>query len=127
MFRSLAVRLEMMRGDVLRQLGKREEAAAATKQAIKLADPLSHDDPAYLFDLACAHALQARLDPAAPGPPMAAVKALQAAVNQGFDNAYKLEHDDRLAPLRDREDFRALIRLVKEKMAIPTGRAAPGS
>jgi tetratricopeptide (TPR) repeat protein len=113
--RSLAVRLETMRGAVFWHLGKRQEATAAAERAVAIAEPLAREDPAYLYDLACARALQARLDPSAPGPPRAAVKALQAAIERGFDNAYKLETDGRLAPLRPREDFRALIRLVKDK------------
>jgi serine/threonine-protein kinase len=117
--RTLAVRLETIRGEVQERLGNKKEAAAAARQAVALADPLASDEPAYLYDLACAHALQVRLDPGAPGPPEAAVKALQAAIKEGFDNAYKLEHDDRLAPLRFREDFRALIRLVKAKPTPP--------
>jgi serine/threonine-protein kinase len=119
--RSLAVRLETMRGDVLWQLGKSKEATAAAERAATIAEPLAGEDPAYLYDLACARALQARLDPSAPGPPRAAVKALQAAIERGFDNAYKLEHDDRLAPLRSREDFQTLIRLVKENQRRPPG------
>jgi tetratricopeptide (TPR) repeat protein len=121
--RSLAVRLERMRGDVLKRLGKNQEAATAVEQAVTLAKPLARDDPAYLFDLACAHALQARLDPSASGPPEASIWALRTAVEHGFDNAYKLEHDDRLAPLRPREDFRALIRLMWKKPASFAGKS----
>jgi hypothetical protein len=112
--RSLAVRLETLRVGALRSIGKNEEAAAAAKTAVDLAEPLAREEPAYLYDLACAHALQARLSPAAADPPAAAVKALQAAVNRGFDNVYKLEHDERLAPLRSRKDFQALIRGAKD-------------
>ena len=107
--------------DVLSRLDKVRAAAAAADRAVTLAEPLAHDDPAYLFDLACAYALQARLDPAAPRPPADAVKALEAAVKEGFDNAYKLETDERLAPLRSREDYRALIRLVKDRPATSAG------
>jgi hypothetical protein len=119
LFRALAVRLETLRGEVLRRLNKNEEAVAAAKQAISIAEPLADYDPAYLYDLACAQALQTRLDPSAPGPPEAAVEALETAVKGGFDNAYKLETDDRLAPLRCRQDFRALIGLLKKKTPMP--------
>jgi hypothetical protein len=97
---------------------------------VTIADPLAHDDSAYLFDLACARAQQARLDPSNPDPPATAVSALRLAVDAGFDNAYKLQHDDRLAPLRPREDFQALIGLVieqKEKPKPPTGRSQPAN
>jgi serine/threonine-protein kinase len=113
--RSLEVRIETLRSEVLMRLGKIEEASTAARRAIHLADPLARDDPAYLFEAACAHALLARLGPAAPSPPSAAIAALRGAVEAGFDNIYKLENDDRLAPLRTRDDFRALMRLVKEK------------
>jgi serine/threonine-protein kinase len=118
-FRCHAVRLETIRGEIFRQMGKHVEAAAAARRAVGVARGLARDDSAYLFDLACAEALHARLDPSAPGPPEAAVHALQAAVEQGFDNAYKLEHDDQLVPLRPREDFQALIGLVKEQKEKP--------
>src|SRR5262249_27111230 len=85
LFRALVVRLEPLRGEVLRRLNKNEEAGAAAKQAISVAEPLAHDDPAYLYDLACAYALQTRLDPSATGPPATAVEALQASVKAGFD------------------------------------------
>jgi serine/threonine-protein kinase len=121
--RCLSVRLETMRGEVLRRLDKNEAAVAAAKQAFSIGEKLADEDSAYLFDLACAHALRARLDPSAPGPPAAAVTALRAAIAEGFDNAYKLQNDDRLAPLATRSDFQALVRLVKEKTAIPAGRS----
>jgi tetratricopeptide (TPR) repeat protein len=114
--RSLDVRSEARRSEALRRLGKKREAAEAAERAVINAEPLAREDSAYLFDLACARALQARLDPTSSALLMA-VKALQAAVDQGFDNAYKLEHDDRLAPLRSRDDFRALVQRVKERVA----------
>jgi serine/threonine-protein kinase len=126
LFRGLTVRLETMRGDVLRRLNQNEAAGAAAKQAISVAEPLAHDDPAYLYDLACAYALRTRLDPASPGPPASAMKVLKAAINEGFDNAYKLEMDDHLAPLRSRRDFRVLSEVLKKKMPMPSpGRNAP--
>jgi serine/threonine-protein kinase len=119
LFRRLKVRLETLRGDVLRRLGNEAEAQAAAKQAVNAAESLSQEEPAVLFDLACARALETRLKPSAPGPPADAVKALEAAIKHGFDNTYKLESDDRLAPLRARQDFRALIDLLKKKTPMP--------
>jgi tetratricopeptide (TPR) repeat protein len=116
-FRGLGVRLETMRGEALRRLGRNKDAAVAVGKALVLAEPLAAEDPAYLFDLACGRALQSRLDPAAPEPPAATVRALQATVQEGFDNAHKLETDNHLEPLRARKDFRALIRAAKEKTA----------
>ena len=68
----------------------------AAKRAVAIAEPLAVEDSSYAYDLACALALQSRLDPAAPGPPAAAVAALRKAVETGFDNAYKLEADELL-------------------------------
>jgi serine/threonine-protein kinase len=120
--RSLAVRLGTARGEIRRRLGQNEEAAEAAKQALVIAEPLAVAEPAYLYDLARARTLQARLDPLVSGPAAAAVSALRRAVEHGYDNAYKLEHDDHLALLRVREDFRALIRLVKDLEDTPAGR-----
>jgi hypothetical protein len=118
--RSLRARIETARGFALAGAGQVAQAATAANRAIDVAEPLAREDPSYKYDLACARALQARLDPNASGPPADAIAALRAAIEGGFDNAYKLETDERLAPLRPREDFRALIRLVKDK-AITTG------
>jgi hypothetical protein len=128
--RCLEVRLDTLRGEILRRLGKTTEAKAAVERAVTVAEPLASEDSAYLFDLACARAQQARLDPSNPEPPAKAVSALRLAVDAGFDNAYTLQHDDRLAPLRPREDFQALIGLVKqqqEKPPTPTGRSQPAN
>jgi tetratricopeptide (TPR) repeat protein len=121
--RSLRARIERARGFALAGAGKVDQAAAAASRAVDVAESLAREEPSYNYDLACARALQARLNPAAPGPPADAVKALRAVIQEGFDNAYKLEHDDRLAPLRSREDFQALVRLVKEKTATPAVRS----
>ena len=122
--RCLEVRLDTLRGEVLQWLGKTEEAKAEAERAVTVAEPLASEESAYLFDLACARAQQARLDPSNPDPPAKAVSALRLAVHAGFDNAYKLQHDDRLAPLRSREDLRALIRIVKDRQALPIEKSA---
>jgi hypothetical protein len=125
--RSLQARIETTRGLVDAGAGKADLALAAARQAIAIAKKLAQEDPSYSYDLACARALQTRLDPAASGPPTDAVKDLCRAVEAGFDNVYKLETDERLAPIRAREDFRALMRLVSEKTTTPAGPGdAPG-
>jgi serine/threonine-protein kinase len=119
--RSLRARIETARGFALAGAGQVAQATRAANRAVDVAEPLAREDPSYNYDLACAHALQARLDPSAPGPQAAAVKALETAIKDGFDNAYKLQNDDRLAPLRSREDFRAVVRLAEERRATAVG------
>ena len=46
---------------------------------------------AYFYDLACALALESRLDPTAADIARAALAALRKAVEAGFDNRYELE------------------------------------
>ena len=115
--RSLKARIEMMRGSALAGAGKVEEAATAADRAVAILEKLAAEDRSYAYDLACALALQARLDPAAPGPPSAAVAALRKAVEAGFDNVYKLNHDEHLEPIRSREDFRRLVHDAEKNAA----------
>jgi hypothetical protein len=107
--RSLKATIAMMRGFALAGAGRAADAAAAADLAVAIEKKLAKEDPSYSYDLACALALKARLDPAAPGLPSAAVAALRKAVEHGFDNVYKLSHDERLEPIRRREDFQSLV------------------
>jgi len=118
-WRSLQARIETARGFTLAATGKPIEAKAAADRAVAVAEKLAREDSSYNYDLACALALQARLDPAAPGPPAAAVAALRGAVAYGFDNVYKLNHDEHLAPVRGRQDFQDVIHLVKKSSVTP--------
>ena len=88
-------RIEIERGMALDRSGKSALARAAAEGAVALARKLAAADTAYLYDLVCALALESRLDPAASGPPRAALAALRKAVDAGFDNVYKLETDPR--------------------------------
>ena len=117
--RSLKATIELMRGSALAGAGKGREAAVAAERAIAIEEKLAAEDPSYSYDLACALALQARLNPSSPGPPSAAVAALRKAVEAGFDNAYKLGTDEHLAPIRARDDFRELVRLAKQNAVTP--------
>jgi len=117
--RSLKATIEMMRGSALAGAGKAGEAAAVAERAVAIEEKLAVEDPSYSYDLACALALQARLDPTAPGPPSAAVAALRKAVEAGFDNVYKLNHDEHLEPIRSRDDFQDVIHLVTKSSVTP--------
>ncbi len=119
--RSLKATIELTRGSSLADAGKREEAAHAAERAVEILEKLAALGPSYSYDLALALALQARLDPPAPGPPSAAVAALKKAVEEGFDNVDKLKNDERLAPIRRRADFQALVRDLEQRSAAPAG------
>ena len=117
--RSLKATIEVTRASTLAEGGKRGQAAHAAGRAVAILARLALLDPSYSYDLACALALQARLDPTVPGPPSAAVAALKKAVEAGFDNIYKLNHDQYLEPIRDRDDFHDVIRLVNRSSIKP--------
>ena len=110
---ALESRIELERGTGLARDGKAALAAKAAERAIVAAEKLAAADPSYLYDLACALALKVRLDPAAPGPPAAAIAALRNAVEAGFDNVYKLESDPHLVPLHSFNEFRELVTRLK--------------
>ena len=120
-WRSLQVRIETARGFTLAGAGKAGEAHAAADRAVAAAEKLAREDLSYNYDLACALALQARLDPAAPGPPAAAVAALRGAVAYGFDNVYKLKNDKELESIRSRRDFQDVIQLARKNSVAPGG------
>ena len=64
--------------------------------------------------------LESRLDPTVASPPRAALTALRNAVEAGFDNVYKLENDNRLLSLRSLDEFRELIKHLRDpKQANP--------
>jgi hypothetical protein len=68
------------------------------------------DDPCHLYDLAGNLALASTLPGAGiPDPATRAVQALRDLAASGFDNPRKLATDERLAPLRDRQDFQDLL------------------
>jgi hypothetical protein len=121
--RSRKSRLEVMRGTELLRAGKSNEAKLAATTALAIAEKLAAEDPSYLFDLACALALKARLDPADPAPPAAAVAALRKAIEFGFDNVYKLKNDQHLAPIRPREDFQTLLQDLERSASASVARS----
>ncbi|MGO9470299.1 MAG: protein kinase domain-containing protein, partial [Isosphaeraceae bacterium] len=118
-WRNLQARIETARGFTLAATGKPVEAKAAAERAVAVAEKLAREDSSYNYELACALALLARLDPSAPGPPAAAVAALRGAVAYGFDNVYKLSHDEHLEPIRSRADFHDVIHLLMKNSVTP--------
>ncbi len=121
--RSRHSRLEIMRGTQLHRAGKTDQARKAANTAVAIAEKLAAEDPAYLYELACALALKAQLQPGEPGPPAAAVAALRKAVECGFDNIYKLKNSQQLAPIRHREDFQTLLRDTERRVSASVARS----
>jgi hypothetical protein len=102
------------------------KAVQSARQAVDLIEELAADETAFLFDLACHRALLSSLlgPKGAEAEQRAAVAALQKAVREaGYDNVYPLRTDPRLAPLRPRTDFRALLRQLEEKRKVGAGGA----
>ncbi|MFO0959414.1 MAG: hypothetical protein U0800_18600 [Isosphaeraceae bacterium] len=112
------------KAEALAALGRTDEAAAAVKRSIGVVETLVEAEPCYLYPLARYLALASTM-PEGAGIPDAADRAM-AALGQflagGFDNPYKLEHDERLEPLRDRDDFRAMVRELREKLEAEVAR-----
>ena len=124
------------KGEVLARMGQVPAAAACVSKAVAIAEELVQGDrdilcppsswPAvwqvlalqayrretcYLYDLACCLALASTLpgQTLEPDPAGRAVQVLRDFVAAGFDNPRKLQTDPRLAPLRQRADFRKLV------------------
>jgi tetratricopeptide (TPR) repeat protein len=109
-------------------LARRGQLAAAAATVEKLAD-LTPKTSSCLYDAACGYALCAAAvaggEPPGQLSPGAkvqreeyaarAVQLLRAAVRAGYDNVPHLRRDNDLDPLRDREDFRQLLRELEKK------------
>jgi hypothetical protein len=50
------------------------------------------------------------------------VKALRDYIASGFDSPYKLRHDPTLEPLRQRDDFQKLVRVLEAKSSAEYGK-----
>jgi len=99
--------------------GKAGDAGQAIRQAIEIIEDLRKQEPCYLDDLAH-HLTRASTLPGGAGVSNAAdraVKALRDYIASGFNNPYKLRHDPRLEPLRQRDDFQKLVRELEAKVA----------
>ena len=122
------------KGAALAASGRRDDAAGCARQAVEIAtelaqggfclpgavDPLqpgwaavatlaARREPGYLYDLARHLAFAStQLEPG-DDPAGRAVGALRALLAVGYDAPARLAHDPRLAPLRDRDDFRRLV------------------
>ena len=116
---SMTVDSTMRRGLTLRELGDHAEAAADTRQALRMCDglpPLSGSD---LFETACCHAALAglagragsgvSLQPSGEEEATKAMEWLGKEVANGYRNTNKLRIESALDPLRDRADFKKLM------------------
>ena len=128
------------KGAALARSGRREEAAEAVRKAVGITRGLLTGggemhrpsgslvllgsflgkllwelEPCYLYDLTCHLALASTLpgENGKPDPADRAVQALRCSVAAGFDNPHQLRTDPALAPLRQRDDFKKLVRDVE--------------
>lgn len=81
----------------LNYLGRSEEALEWMDKIIEL----DTDDPGNWYDKSCLYAIMNRCDEA--------VAALETAFQKGYRCFPHIQHDNDMNPLRDREDFKALI------------------
>lgn len=86
-------------------LGRDDEALEWMEKLIE-EDP---DNPGPWYDKCC---LLARM-----GRPDESVAALEAAFERGFRRFPHIEHDDDVDTIRDREDFKAIVRKYRQKFA----------
>jgi serine/threonine-protein kinase len=120
-------------GQVLRETGKQAEARDASRKALALFERIDRDVLANHYDLACVRSLSSdllRLDRndaagAAESRRLAdrAMDALRQAVAGGYRDLAWIEKDTDLAPLRSRNDYKALIAGLKAG-GEPTARTA---
>lgn len=98
-------------------LGREDESMEWMEKIIGL-DP---DDPGNWYDKACLLARMGRFDES--------VSALRTACEKGFRRFAHVEHDNDVDPIRDRDDFKALMReyyLILEQEKQRIGQAAGG-
>ncbi|MFO0960752.1 MAG: hypothetical protein U0800_25500 [Isosphaeraceae bacterium] len=123
-FRRVLADLMARKAQALAMQGRADEAVLAVGRAVAIVEPLTESEPCYLDDLARHLALASTLPDSAgiAGAADRAVESIRRWIAEGFDNPYKLEHDERLSPLRDREDFRAMVRELRERIEAEEGR-----
>jgi clan AA aspartic protease (TIGR02281 family) len=85
-------------------LGRDEEALEWMDKLIES----DVDDPGHWYDKSCLLARMGRLEES--------VAALQTAFEKGYRQFAHIEHDDDMDPIRDREDFKALVKNYKEEL-----------
>jgi tetratricopeptide (TPR) repeat protein len=118
LIRRVLAELLAHKAEALARTGKSADAGQAIRPAIEITEDLCKQEPCYLDDLAH-HLTLASTLPGGAGVSNAAdraVKALRDYIAAGFDNPYKLRHDPRLEPLRQRDDFQKLVRELETKV-----------
>jgi len=117
--RQVCAELLARKGETLARTGKGADAGQAIRQAIAIIEDLCKQEPCYLDDLAH-HLTFASTLPGSAGVPNAAdraIKALRDYIVSGFDNPYKLRHDPRLEPLRQRDEFQKLVKDLETRLS----------
>jgi serine/threonine-protein kinase len=110
-------------GQVLRGEGRQAEARDVSRKALALFERIDREILSDLYDLACVRSLSSDLvrldgkDAAATARSRQladrAMEALQQAIDGGYRDLAWIEHDTDLAPLRSRDDYKALIAKLK--------------
>ncbi len=121
--RQVLAELLARKGEALSKTGKATDARQAIRQAIAIIEDLCKQEPCYRYDLAH-HLTLASTMPGNAGVDHAAdraIKALRDYIASGFDNPYKLRHDPRLEPLRQRDDFQKLVKELETRLAARPG------
>ncbi len=116
--RSVLAELLARKDEALAKTGKATDAAKAIRQAIEITEDLCKQEHCYLDDLARHLTLASTLPGSEGGTGYAdqAIRALRDYIASGFDNPYKLRHDSRLEPLRQRDDYQKLVRDLEAKV-----------
>jgi tetratricopeptide (TPR) repeat protein len=112
------------RGLTLAELGDSAGAAAAARRALRLSDRPGPQSVGQLVETACCHAQLAGLAARAESGVSAAdrekeartaIEWLHRAVAMGYRNGNELQTESALHPLRDREDFKRLVKELEAK------------
>jgi WD40 repeat protein/serine/threonine protein kinase len=111
-------------GSAFRDSHRPVEALAAFQEARSVLESMPHPAAIDLYNLACEYAQLSVLMQHAPTPPTAgerepladrATDALRRSIAAGMTDFAQIDHDHDLDPLRERPDFRALIKEAKTR------------
>ncbi len=100
---------------VQRKLGSPMPALQSYREARSILEKLPHPGPGDLYDLACVRAAAQRQADA-----NLAMEALRQAIDAGYRDLEHFKNDPELESLRSRDDFKALLSQLEERVKILT-------